>query len=159
MINSTFVYAGGSFNYSFELLDTNANFGYLLPFPFTLSSNADAPDTDGVFNLEWTSAEFAKNYSIYEHSSYITTFNGSLTTLVDETTDITLPLSGYSSGVYYFIAIAKNNFGVTISNNMIVTVIRPSEEIPGYSTLFFVITLLSISVLIFKKWKTYRTVD
>ncbi len=160
LLNATFIFAGGTLNYSIMILDTNAIFGHLLPFPFTLSSNADVPDTDGIFDLEWTTAEFAKNYSIYEYSSYITAINGSLTTLVDETTNITLPLSGYSNGVYYFIAVAKNNFGMTLSNCYIVTVIKPSGGgIPGYSTLFFVITLLSISVLIFRKWKIYRAVE
>jgi len=158
LVYATFVYTGD--NYSYELLDTNANFGHLLPFAFTLSSNATDPDTDGIFDLEWT-AEFAKNYSIYEYSSYITAINGSLTTLVDETTNMAHPLSGYSTGIYYFIAVAKNNYGITISNCIIVTVGIPSGGggIPGYGTLFFVITLLSISVLIFKKWKTHRAVE
>ena len=69
-------------------------------------------------------------------------------------------LSGYSTGIYYFITVAKNNYGITLSNCIIVTVGIPSGGgIPGYGTLFFVITLLSISVLIFKKWKTHRAVE
>lgn len=160
LLNATFVHNPGAENYTFTLLDTNAIFGYLLPYSFTLSTNATDPDTDGIFDLEWTSSEKAKNYSVYEYSSYITEFNNSLTLITLETTNMAHHLSGYSTGIYYFITVAKNNYGITLSNCIIVTVGIPSGGgIPGYGTLFFVITLLSISVLIFKKWKTYRAVE
>ena len=104
-------------------------------------------------------AEKAKTIATEKNLTVEFEFNG-ITCLVDETTNITLPLSDYSNGVYYFIAVAKSNFGMTLSNCYIVTVIKPSGgEIPGYGTLFFVITLLSISVLIFKKWKNHRALD
>ena len=158
LVNGTFIWTGG--DYSYELLKTNANFEYLRPYSFTLSTNATDPDTDGIFDLEWTSSEKAKNYSVYEYSSYITEFNNSLTLITLETTNMAHHLSGYSTGIYYFITVAKNNYGITLSNCIIVTVGIPSGGgIPGYGTLFFVITLLSISVLIFKKWKTHRAVE
>jgi len=161
LLNATFVHNLGTENYTFMLLDTNAIFGYLLPYSFTLSTNATDPDTDGIFDLEWTSSEKAKNYSVYEYSTYITEFNNSLTLITLETTNMAHHLSGYSTGIYYFITVAKNNYGITLSNCIIVTIGIPSGGggIPGYGTLFFVITLLSISVLIFKKWKTHRAVE
>ena len=121
------------------------------------STDATDPDTDGIFDLDWTIAEFAKNYTIYEFSSYITTLNGSLTVIVDETTDMTHHLSGYSDGVYFFIAVAKNNHGITLSNCIMVTVgIPSSSEIPGYSIFFLVLAALSISLIWIKKRKTMR---
>ncbi|TKJ27482.1 MAG: hypothetical protein CEE42_02160 [Promethearchaeota archaeon Loki_b31] len=75
------------------------------PGPFNLSSNAGTPDNNGAFDLFWTSAAIAIDYSVYEYSSYITETNGSLTLLIDGTTDHTLPLSSYSNGTYYFIVV------------------------------------------------------
>jgi len=86
------------------------------PGPFNLSSNAGTPDNNGAFDLFWTSAAVAIDYSVYEYSSYITEINGSLTLLIDGTTDHTLPLSSYSNGTYYFIVVAHNAYGDTLSN-------------------------------------------
>ncbi|MHA1443102.1 MAG: hypothetical protein ACTSPK_14765, partial [Candidatus Heimdallarchaeota archaeon] len=64
------------------------------PGDFTLSSNAGDPDTDGIFDLTWTAASEANNYSVYRSSSFITEIDGSLTLLADEITDLTLALTG-----------------------------------------------------------------
>ena len=158
LLNGTFMFAGGASNYSLNLVDTNAIFEYLLPDSFTLSTNATDPDIDGIFDLEWASSEFAKNYSIYGYSSYITEFNNSLTPIIFETINMTHHLSGYDTGEHYFIAIAKNDFGLTLSNYIKITVAIPSSGggIPGYSIFFLLLAGLSISIIMLKKWKTIR---
>ena len=83
---------------------------------FTLSSNAGTPDTDGSFTLTWISSDGANNYSVYRYFNYITEINGSLTPLAEEITDLSLTLSGYSDGTYYFIIVAYNIYGENLSN-------------------------------------------
>ncbi|MFW9947277.1 MAG: hypothetical protein ACFFDX_10665, partial [Candidatus Odinarchaeota archaeon] len=93
------IYAFAGDNYDFESYEIML----IVITPFTLSSNADTPDTDGSFTLTWTSSTGANNYSVYRYFSYITEINGSLTPLAEEITDLSLGLSGYSDGTYYFI--------------------------------------------------------
>ena len=92
------------------------------PFPFTLSTDADVPDLDGIFSLNWTVSSGATNYSVYQYSSFITEINNSLTLLADEITDLSSYLSGYSDGTYYFIVVANNTYGATLSNCISVVV-------------------------------------
>ncbi len=100
------------------------------PGNFILSSNVGSPDTDGIFNLNWTSASGAVNYSVYEYSAYITVINSSLTLLTNETTVLTFPLTDYSNGTYYFIIVAHNLYGNTSSNCINITVVIPPSP-PG----------------------------
>ncbi|MFX0025984.1 MAG: Ser-Thr-rich GPI-anchored membrane family protein, partial [Candidatus Hermodarchaeota archaeon] len=106
------IYAFAGDNYDFESYEIML----IVITPFTLSSNADTPDTDGSFTLTWTSSTGADNYSVYRYFSYITEINGSLTPLAEEITDLSLGLSGYSDGTYYFIVVAYNMHGENLSN-------------------------------------------
>ena len=98
------------------------------------------------------------NYTVYGHSSYISVINSSLgSPLASEVTDITLPITGYSNGTYYFIVVAHNANGDTLSNCLIITVGIPPEEpnngvIPGYP-LYLLLTLFTVmtAILIMKK--------
>jgi len=101
------------------------------PFPFTLSTDADVPDFDGIFSLNWTDSSGATNYSVYQYSRFITEINGSLTLVENEITDLSSYLNGYSDGTYYFIVVANNTHGETLSNCITVVV----ELIPGSFTL------------------------
>ena len=101
------------------------------PGDFILSSNAGTPDDNGAFDLTWEIADGAKNYSVYEYSSYITEINGSLTSLINETENLTLPLSGYLNGTYYFIVVANNTYGGTLSNCLEIVVQIPPPTPPG----------------------------
>lgn len=126
------------------------------PEDFVLSSNAGDPDADGIFTLTWTSSSRANNYSVYLYSSYITEINGSLTILIDETGDLTLPLTGYTNGTYYFIVVAHNDYGDTLSNCIYITVaIPPPEptitEIPGYELIYVIMVVSIISTIIIVK--------
>jgi hypothetical protein len=133
---------------------------------FVLSSNAGDPDTDGNFTLTWTSSNRANNYTVYQYSSYITEINGSLTILIDETGDLTLSLTEYTNGTYYFIVVAHNDYGDALSNCINVTVaIPPPEpeftipEIPGYE-LIYVLMLISImsTIIIVKNRKKIKNI-
>ena len=104
-----------------------------VPGIFALSSDAGAPDINGSFDLTWGSSDGANNYSVYQYSKFITEINGSLTNLVDEIEALTLPLTGYADGTYYFIVVAHNNEGDTLSNCIDVTVAHPPP--PGYFVL------------------------
>ena len=62
------------------------------------------------------------------NSRHITEINGSLTLLLEETTDLSLSLSGYSNGTYYFVVVLYNEDGEAMSNNVEVVVQIPKEE-------------------------------
>ncbi|MFX1488892.1 MAG: ABC transporter substrate-binding protein [Promethearchaeota archaeon] len=128
---ANFSYYYGTFWYGIALNVTNVFAAPNLPGPFTLFSTAGTPDNDGIFDLTWTSSSYADNYSVYEYSSYITVINGSLTTLNSEMVGLTLPLSGYSTGTYYFIVVAHNENGDAVSNciQVIVTLAAPGPFI------------------------------
>jgi len=132
LLNGTFYYQGG-FNYIiFDFIDTNVEFSHTVaPGAFDLTTDANIPfDEDGMFNLMWPESVGANNYSVYQHSSYITVINDSLITLLEDTTDLQLHLDGYSDGTYYFIIVAENDYGDTKSNCIEVTVDipHPPEE-------------------------------
>ncbi|MBA7513085.1 hypothetical protein ES705_05095 [subsurface metagenome] len=119
------------------------------PDDFILSSNAETPDDNGNFNLTWTSADRALNYSVYQYSSYITEINGSLTLLGDGITDLSLALSGYTDGTYYFIAVAHNAYGDTLSNCIEVVVQIPGDlGVPPYIIFVAIGIILVIGIVI-----------
>ena len=76
------------------------------PEPFIFSSNADNPDTDGIFNLTWTPLFLANNYSIYV-----------LNTAINERW-FTLLADHNATSPYDIIMLANGNyiFGVVVFN-------------------------------------------
>ena len=126
-------YLENGYNCTPQLLNyTTYSYEYSPPGNFLISSDAGSPNDDGNFNLEWTSSDGANNYSIYQYSSYITEINGSLTLLLEEVATLSLPLSGYSNGTYYFVAVAFNDFGSKISNCINITIAIPqASDLPG----------------------------
>jgi len=131
-----------------------------IPGDFTLSSDAGTPDTDGSFTITWTSSDEATNYSVYRHFSYITEINENLTLLADEIPDLSLSLSGYLNGTYYFIVVAHNENGDTLSNCIeIIVAIPPSEPreepiIPGYNlSLLLIGIILILGVFIKRRYR------
>ena len=115
---------------------------------FTLSSNAGNLDTNGIFDLSWTAASGAHNYSVYRSSSFITVIDGSVTLLANEITNLTWALSEYEDGTYYFIVIAHNDYGDTLSNCIEITVGKPI--IPGYDLALILLTMVGITFLLIK---------
>ncbi|MFX1501105.1 MAG: hypothetical protein ACFFDH_09110, partial [Promethearchaeota archaeon] len=98
------------------------------PARFSLTADCGAIDDDGIFNLNWTLAPRAVNYSIYRYNSYISEINGSLTLIVNQTQALSHPFNGYTNGTYYFKGLAFNNFGSSTSNCINVTVLIPPSE-------------------------------
>ncbi|MFX1288709.1 MAG: hypothetical protein ACFFFY_09160, partial [Promethearchaeota archaeon] len=140
LLNGTFFYGGGAISYTFDFVDTNANLTIVElqpPGAFTLSSNAGNPDTDGNFDLMWTTSSGADDYTVYRSSSFITTITGSLTLLADDLSALSMALSGYEDGTYYFIIVAHNSAGDTLSNCISVTVAKEGglSGIPGYDVM------------------------
>ena len=150
LLNGTFLYGGGSVSYEFDFIDTNAPIETVsgeLPGDFILSSNAESPDPDGNFDLSWTSSSNADGYSVYRYSGLITKINGSLSILAEDTIVLSMALNNYADGTYYFIVVAHNAFGDTLSNCISVTVeksVRP-PGIPGYNGLL-IIAVIGVSI-------------
>ncbi len=133
------------------------------PGSFTLSSNAGTPDNDGNFTLVWEGSNQANNYSVYEYSSFITEINGSLTLLEGDLNILTHSLSSYADGTYYFIIVAHNDYGDTLSNciEIIVQIPPPNGStnpvIPGYNVLYFIVALsLGIYFILKKRLKRIK---
>jgi len=154
------IFDGGNSTYSIAAADARqviiTNFTWTITDggDLVLSSIAGNPDKDGTFDLTWTAASGASNYSVYHHSRYITEINGSLTLLAGEITDLTLELIGYTNGTYYFIVVAHYDHDNTLSNCVSVTVLRKGDPpgIPGYDlALVFAVLGVSITFLIKKK--------
>ncbi len=93
------------------------------PGNFTLSSNAENPDSDGIFDLTWTISIRADNYSIFVYDKYITDINSSLINLASQTALSPYEISILINGIYYFVVVAYNNLGYTLSNCISIEVI------------------------------------
>jgi len=136
------------------------------PGDFVLSSNAGTPDDDGNFTLSWTASTGADNYTVYQYSGLITVINGSLTSLATDITSLSHPITGYSNGTYYFIVVAHNANGDTLSKCITVVVEIPPEGpedgdgdgiIPGYPiTLISIIAAFGISIVIYSYRRKLR---
>ncbi|MCK4284884.1 MAG: hypothetical protein KAX18_01725 [Candidatus Lokiarchaeota archaeon] len=139
-----------------------ANFRFV-PYPpisipgiFSLFSDAEAPDTDGNFNLNWSSSSEAQNYSLYRHNNLITEINGSVSLLVNQTATSPISITGLSSGEYYYVVVAHNLLGDRMSNNVHIIVDIPAvpsdPEISGYNSLILIgLTFGTSLVLLIKK--------
>ena len=121
---------------------------------FILSSDADNPDSDGTFYLFWISSEHAENYSIYVYNSNITQINSSVILLGVQIDNSPYLISELSDGIYYYVVVAFNEYGNTISNCIQVIVSGSVDEvtIPGYNlfTLIGIISVFSV-IIIFRK--------
>ena len=123
------------------------------PGVFMLSSDTNNPDLDGVFNLTWTSSEYANHYLIYLSNSFITQINSSVLLLGVQTNNSPYLISGLPDGTYYYVVVAFNEFRNFSSNCIQVIVSRNVDEalIPGYN-LFILISIIPIfSVIIIQK--------
>nr|MDO8111174.1 PKD domain-containing protein [Candidatus Sigynarchaeota archaeon] len=99
----------------------------LPPGPLALSSDAGNPDEDGLFTLTWNASARAVNYTIYVHSSPITTINASVMVLASGLVNNSFLTARPSNGSYYFVVVAINEAGNTTSNCITVRVLIPGE--------------------------------
>lgn len=98
------------------------------PGSLVLSSDAGVPDTDGRFNLSWTASPRAVNYTIYVHSTFITTINASVLVLKSGLTNESCIITFTSNGTYYLLIVAYNDAGNATSNCIAVVVQIPGEH-------------------------------
>ncbi|MHA1292769.1 MAG: hypothetical protein ACTSQJ_08905 [Promethearchaeota archaeon] len=95
------------------------------PGPFTLSSNAGIPETDGTFNLTWTISAGADNYSVYVYNSEINSSTISEASLIIQgLTNNSIELWRWA-GIHYFAILAYNKTGITLSNNISIDIRIP----------------------------------
>lgn len=96
------------------------------PGVFTLISNAENPDEDGKFYLNWSISSGALSYSVFVSNNPITT-PGSGSLLFSDLTTNSTKISNLLSGTYYFAVVSENASGSTLSNNIQITVLLPIE--------------------------------
>ena len=140
----------------------------LKPGSFSLSSDADNPDSNGMFNLTWTVSSDATEYNIYQHTSFITELTGAETLIAGGVTANNYPITGLTNGTYYFIIESTNTYGTTLSNCIEIIVEipptpptppgpGPSPGIPGYEIISLISTMLIttgvLTLVLFKKNK------
>jgi len=108
----------------------------LHPGTFSLTSDATDPDTDGQFNLFWTTSHDADNYSLYVCSQYITEINETTTEIVTQQQTLSHNPNLGVSDVYYYLVIAFNEYENTSSNciDVNVTVLLPPSDFTLSST-------------------------
>jgi len=121
----------------------------LAPKPFSLSSNADSPDDNGGFTLNWSTSLEAVNYSVYYSILPIDEINGTETLYKENITELLCPVSGFSNGTYFFVVLAFNNYGNCSSNNIQIIVQIPPEDSggpPSGDDILFLIVMISIII-------------
>ncbi len=96
----------------------------LTPGTFSLSSNADSNniDYDGKFNLTWTAAGEANDYSLYWSDRYFDKPNSSVELIKSGNTNRTYTINVQSNGTYFFRVWAYNNYGNKSSNCLFIEV-------------------------------------
>jgi len=99
-----------------------------LPDAFTLVHNTTTPDSDGSFTVSWSESLGAVNYSLFQSQVPITTINYSITKIVEGNTNKTVSFNNLEEGLYYYIAVAYNEYGNITSNVVNVTVLYPPGE-------------------------------
>ena len=127
----------GLITLKFHANDTNRNYNStsiivikdnsLNPSPFFLYTDADAPDTDGRFNLTWDVSAGANSYSLFMSNGYIAEINESLTVVLHKSNELDYQMHIYNNDDYYFIVVAYNETGYTYSN-----CIKVVTELPTY---------------------------
>jgi len=94
------------------------------PGDFTALTDADSPDLDGSFYLNWSYSVGADNYSVFRSNIPISTPEGGILISSGLTTNSSL-ITNLECGMYYFAIVAFNETGMTISNNIMVNVNLP----------------------------------
>ncbi|TFG14370.1 MAG: hypothetical protein EU531_09150 [Promethearchaeota archaeon] len=128
------------------------------PGGFTLWSDADTPDDDGEFTLNWSISSRVNNYSLFYSNISANIDIESELPWIQDITDNGVDVT-FNNGTYYFLVVAYNDYGYAVSNYESVTVeIEPTgpptdvPRIPGY-TLF----VISISMLVIILVIAFRT--
>jgi len=139
------------------------------PSSFLLTTSADAPDDDGVFDLTWSKSNYAGYYMIYNSSAFISEINLSVSVLLNFTPSLDLPtyrysLIGLNNGTYYYKIIAFNEYGNVETECIQIKVSIPPSPPPvrqgavdfPYTIVIQAIllpSLLGVLILIYRKRK------
>ena len=88
------------------------------PGDFYLTSDAESSELDNSFNLSWTNSYGADNYSILYYNHFIYEFNNSLFILINQSaiSPYKVQMPNMNDGFLYFVIIAYNESGYTLSN-------------------------------------------
>ncbi len=97
------------------------------PSEFILKSNAESPDLDGSLRLEWGRSENADNYIVYVSERFISEINESQK-ILSSTTNLSQYIHNLRTGTYYFVVVAENEFGKSMSNCISVSVENENTE-------------------------------
>ena len=101
-----------------------------IPDQFTLTSDTETIQQEQDFSLSWSASEGADNYSVFYFPTPITEWNTSLSEIATQINSSSLPIHVEGSGVYYYIALASNEWGNLSSNHIEINVqIPPSSFI------------------------------
>ncbi len=95
-----------------------------LPGPFSVSTDAGNPDTNGIYNLNWTLSEGADNYSIYYDDEYISEISGTLLGHIDDIEDLGYEFTILNDAIFYYRVVAFNQTGNVSSSNCIKVTIK-----------------------------------
>jgi hypothetical protein len=127
-VNRTFLVTNldrGTYYYKVVAFNKYGNFSsnsirVVVQFPpdsFTLFQPSPIIDTDGTIILSWTSSTGARNYSIYVNDAYIDDFDNKGNLILEGLTN-TSSLVGedLADDNYYFVVVALNEVGQTMSN-------------------------------------------
>ncbi|MFX0000746.1 MAG: Loki-CTERM sorting domain-containing protein [Candidatus Hodarchaeota archaeon] len=122
------------------------------PDPPTLTITTSSPTTSYNISLQWTASSGADNYTLYRHTSEITSGNLNSATEIKTITGTSTTDTVPGLGSWYYAIIANNVAGSSGPSNS--PFIKVQEEgIPGYSIFFLIGTLSIVVVIISKKIK------
>jgi len=110
--------------YGDDVLIAYENLGISGPGTFTLTTDADPIDADGIFNLTWMASNNADSYSVYRDNQTITEINANLTLVDSGVTELTYSTSA-PNGTWYYIVQATNIYGNATSNCIEIIVALP----------------------------------
>ena len=104
-----------------------------VPGEFTLNNHTEIPDTDGMVNLTWSTSEGADNYSVYVHDDIIYDFKTQGTLVASNITGTFFLIENLTNGDYYYLVVAYNEVGDTMSNCIQVIIKRAPDPFVLFS--------------------------
>jgi len=96
------------------------------PGQFELIHDADNPDKDGTFTINWSMSLGAVNYSIYVSNETITEINENVILIEDGLTNFSYSFYNLPENRYFYVVIAYNDTGHRFSNCIEILVDYPN---------------------------------
>ena len=95
-----------------------------IPTEFYLYDNMQDFITNGIINLTWTNSIGVDNYLVYVNNVFIHDFQNKGTMISEDLIDNFFQIGNFTNGDYFFVIIANNEVGQTMSNCIKVKVRR-----------------------------------